>query len=127
MNRQEWEFEYTAAKLADAARKQRDYRESRVVFWKEKYAEVMKEVREAGIEVSESVAAGVSNTYSTKMVGPQVMVRHDLQTKLTECHSKVQEHERASREYNGWAQVLDANPETRLRLHHDDWLYFFGK
>lgn len=30
-------------------------------------------------------------------------------------------------DYHGWQQVLSANPEARLSLNHDDWLFFFGQ
>lgn len=124
--RDEWEFEYTASKLADGAEKQREFRVGRVAWWREAKERVMAEVREAGIEISESVAAQISN-YQTGSIGPQVMVRADLQKKLTECHQKIQSHQQAADEYDGWIQVLRANPEQRLKLTQADWLYFFGK
>lgn len=126
MKRDEWEFEYTAAKVADGAQAQAMFRTQRAEWWEQQKAKVMAEVKESGIEVSESVAAGVSN-YNTQMAGPQVMVRVDLQRKLTECHQKIERHRKAVNEYEGWVQVLRANPEQRLRLTQDDWLYFFGK
>ena len=123
--RDEWEFEYTASKLAEGAAKQKDFRLGRVTWWKEAQAKVMAEVKESGLEVSESVAASISNY--TQMAGPQVMVRGDLQKKLSECHTKIQSHQQAADEYDGWVQVLSANPESRLKLTQADWLYFFGK
>lgn len=125
--RDEWEFEYTASALAAGARQQKDFRLSRVEWWTAQKAKVMQEVRDIGIEVSESVAAGISNYSNTQMAGPQVMVRADLQKKLTECHNKIQGHAQAAAEYGGWVQVLDDNPEQRLKLTQADWLYFFGK
>lgn len=128
VNRQEWEFEYTASKLADGARKQRDHRLSRIEAWKEAKDKVMAEVRESGIEISESAAADMkAYTNTTQSYGPQVMVRTDLQQKLTECHNKIQQHTKAAAEYDGWVQVLEANAESRLKLTQNDWLYFFGK
>lgn len=125
-NRNEWEFEYTAKALADGARKQLEFRVGRIKWWSEAKAKVMTEAKERGIEVSESVAAGVNN-YTTHVAGPQVMVRADLQSKLTECHGKIQTHEQAAAEYEGWVQMLDANPEARVKLTQADWLYFFQK
>jgi histidinol-phosphate/aromatic aminotransferase/cobyric acid decarboxylase-like protein len=124
-NRSDWEFEYTASRLAEGAIAQQTFRMSRVAWWTEAKARVMVEVREGGLEVSESVAASISNY--TSQSGPQVMVRADLQKKLTECHNKIQQHQQAADEYAGWIQVLSANPESRLQLTHADWLYFFGK
>jgi hypothetical protein len=125
VNRNDWEFEYTASKLAEGARAQLAFRRGRIEAWTKAKREVMAEIKESGIEVSESMGAGFSN-YTEKM-GPQVMVRGDLQRKLTECHAKIREHEKEADEIGGWIQVLEANPEARLKLNHSDWIYFFGK
>lgn len=124
MLRDKWGFEFTAAKLAAAAAAKKAHHEDRLKFWEKAKADTMATVRESGIEVTESLAA----TYSNKSAGygPQVTVRDDLQTKLTECHSKLKEHSERVREYDGWIQVLKANPEARLTLNADDYLYFFG-
>ena len=125
--RDEWEFEYTAAKLAEGAKAQQEFRLGRVAWWTDAKAKVMAEVKETGLEVSESVAASVINYANSSMAAPQIMVRADLQKKLAECHSKIQSHQQAADEYEGWVQVLTANAESRLKLTHADWLYFFGK
>lgn len=124
-NRQDWEFEYSVAELAEAATKKALYRQSRMEWWEGQKELVMTEVRESGIEVSESLAQSYTSNAGR---GPQVMVRADLQTKLTECHSRIQKHMEAVRSYDGWAQVLSSQPWTnRMKLKHDDWLYFFGE
>lgn len=128
--RDEWEFEYTASKLAEGAAKQKDFRLGRVTVWTEAKAKLMAEVKESGLEVTESVAALMGSTYANNIRGkggPTINVRADLQTKLQECHSKIQSHQQAADEYDGWVQVLTANPEARLKLTQADWLYFFGK
>jgi hypothetical protein len=128
MKRDEWEFEYTASKIAEGAAAQKEHRLSRVAAWTEAKAKVMAEVKDSGIEVSESLAADMkSYSNATTGYGPQVMVKADLQKKLTEAHQKIATHTRAAAEYDGWIQVLRANPEARLKLTQDDWLYFFGK
>lgn len=125
-NRDEWEFEYTASKLAEGAAKQKEFRLGRVAWWEDAKQAVMAEVKESGLEISESMAAGLQN-YSTNISGPQVTVRGDLQKKLSECHMKIAGHQQAAEEYDGWLQVLLANPEARLKLTQSDWMYFFGK
>lgn len=127
--RTEWEFEYTASKLADGAEAQKAHRLSRVEAWTEAKAKVMAEVKDSGIEVTESVAADMKSYSNTTSAGygPRVTVREDLQRKLTECHGKILTHTAAAAEYDGWIQVLRANPEKRLLLTQADWLYFFGK
>jgi hypothetical protein len=54
------------------------------------------------------------------------MVRVDLQTRLTECHNKLQEHAAKIAEYEGWVEVLEGNPEDQLQLNSDDYLFFFS-
>jgi hypothetical protein len=125
MKRTEWTFEYTASKLSEAAQVKRDHRKARLEWWESKRSEVMSEVKDSGLEVSESLAMDYSKT--SPGVGPQVMVRNDLQRKLTECYGKIKEHAEAMRQYEGWRQVFAANPESRLSLQYDDWLYFFGE
>ncbi len=126
-NRSKWEFEYTAKVLAEGARKQMDFRRERVAQWTAAKDKAMTEVRESGIEVSESMAESFANYGQTTAMGPKVMVRADLQSKLTECHGKIRQHAQAAAEYDGWVQFLEANPEARVKLTQADWLYFFGK
>lgn len=127
--RDEWEFEYTASKLAEGAAAQKEFRQGRVKWWSEQKEKLMEQVREDGVQVTESVAAKLGSNYanSTQSFGPQVSIRPELQQKLTECHSKIQSHQAMVAEYDGWVQVLSANPEARLKLTQGDWLYFFGK
>lgn len=124
MNRSEWRFEYTASKLADAAKAKKTAHEGRKKWWEDKKAEVMTRVRESGIEVRDSVAAVYSNTKGG--FGPQIEVDAGMQRDLTECQGKILEHDRLVRDYEGWVQVLSANQEARLSLDHEDYLFFFG-
>lgn len=127
-NRYEWEFEYPASELMEGAIKQKEFRLGRVQWWTEQKAAVMREIQESGIEISESVAAlNYASTQSTMYSEPKVMVRTDLQRKLSECHEKMQSHRKAADEYDGWIQVLATNSNASLKLTQDDWLYFFGK
>lgn len=136
MKRQEWEFRYTATQLAEAAAKKRDHHRERTAWWITQKEAVMAEIKESGIEVSESVAAQYSNT--TMKMAPQVMVRSDLQSKLNECYGKITKHQQIADEYDGWFQVMQgrghngviqlaASTEPYFDLHQDDWLYFFGE
>lgn len=128
MNRDEWEFEYTASNLAKAALAQRDHRDTRAKAWEEKKAEVMTKIKDTGLSVHESVADQFSNyTTTAGNVGAQITVDARLQRDLTECQTKIREHRSARTEYDSWVQVLEANPEARLKLTHNDWMFFFGK
>lgn len=128
MQRTEWKFEYTALKLAEAAQLKIDWHTERLSWWKAKKDEVFTTIRSEGIEVDEKISAGFSNPKSRDWErGAQVLVRNDLQKDLDECLEKLQAHTKQLNEYNGWQQVLFANPENRLSLDINDWLFFFGK
>lgn len=128
MNRSEWEFEYTCAKLAEAATAQKEHRLARVQAWTEKKAEVMQKIKDSGLTVHESVAEQFANYGGTQAFqGAQVMVDNTLQKDLSECVTKIASHRAAATEYDGWIQMLNANPEARVKLTHDDWMFFFGK
>ena len=126
-NRGEWEFEYTASKLAMGAAEQRAFRLSRVAAWTETRDKLMAEIRSTGIEINESAGATMGNYANTSMDAPSITINPGLQKKLNECHAKIQAHTQAAAEYDGWIQVLSANPESRQKLTQADWLYFFGK
>lgn len=125
MKRHEWSFTYTAAKLAEAANAKHHLHEKKLAWWEEKKREVMKKVADGGIEVKDSVAAGYSNTKG--LMGPQIVIDASLQRDLSEVQSKIMEHHHKIVEYDGWVQVLNGNPEARLELEHDDYLFFFGE
>jgi hypothetical protein len=125
MKRNEWTFEYTASKIAEAAQAKKDKHAAKLKWWEDKKAEVMKKVTESGIEVQDSVAASYSNTRGD--FGPQIRIDSGLQRDLSECQNKIMEHHGLMNNYGGWVQVLTAHPEARLSLEHDDYLFFFGE
>lgn len=128
MQRNEWKFEYTASKLADAAQAKIVWHTERLDWWKNKKEEVFATIRSEGLEVDEKISLEFVNPKSRDWErGAQVMIRNDLQKDLDECLEKLQAHTKCLNEYNGWQQVLIANPENRLSLDINDWLFFFGK
>lgn len=131
MMRNDWQFEYTASKLAQAAKEQAEFRMGRVKVWEEKKEEVMQKIRESGLTVHEDIAekmSGKYTNYSTLRVGgPQILVDPTMQRDLSECSEKIQTHRKLQKEYEGWMQILSSNPESRLILDSEDWRYFFGK
>ena len=122
-NRKDWEFEYTASVLASAAEAKKEYRQNRANWWKEKQETVIAEIKANGLEFSESLAVAYASNAGR---APQLSVKADLQNKIKECHEKIREHLSAVHEYDGWVQVLSANPDSRMKLKHGDWLFFFG-
>jgi len=128
MQRKEWKFDYTAAKLAEAAQAKIDWHTERLDWWRAKKEEVFGTIRRDGLEVDEKISLAFQHPKARDWErGAQVMVRNDLQKDLNECLEKLQAHTRALNDYIGWQQVLNANAENRLALDIDDWLFFFGR
>lgn len=128
MQRKDWKFEYATTQLAEAAQGKITFHTERLNWWKNKKNDVFAIIRNEGIEVNEKIALGYQNPKSRDWDhGAQVYVRNDLQKDLDECLEKLQSHTQRLNEYSGWYQVLAANPEDRLSLDIDDWLFFFGK
>jgi hypothetical protein len=124
MKRDEWEFEYTAKVIADAAVAKKAVHIAKFKWWEDKKEAVLKQIKATGISVRESVAASYSNTKG--IFGPQIEVDAGMQRDLTECQNKITEHNGLVQIYDGWIKVLSASPESRLKLDHEDWLFFFG-
>ena len=40
---------------------------------------------------------------------------------------KLSHHTQQVQQYDGWQQVLAANPEARVKLDIEDWLFFFAR
>ena len=128
MRRELWRFEYTANKLAEAAATKIKFHDERLEWWKVKRREVMDKIRSEGIEIDEKISlAYLSPKARDWERSTQVTVRDDLRNRLTECQEKLAHHTQRRHEYNGWLQVLSANPEQRLRLDIQDWLFFFDQ
>lgn len=131
MLRDEWRFLYTAEELLSAAIAQRDFRKSRVQVWEDKKHEVMARIRAEGIDISDSLAADMSSgkylsTHSER--GPQIRVNITMQQDLTECFQKIKHHKELLDQYAAWVQVFESRDATeKFELHHDDWMFFFGK
>lgn len=124
--REDWEFEHTASKLAEGARAQKEYRASRVIAWEQKKDEVMTEIKEKGLSIQAPEAEKFSS-YSSH--GDRTIIRVDasMQSRLDQCTSKITTHRELVKQYDAWIQVLEGNPEARLKLTHEDWMFFFGK
>lgn len=129
MQRTEWSFEYTAAKLAEAAKTKKTHHEERLAWWEEKQKNVIEAVKANGLEVTESLAMeyATRTAFSGAGRGAQLTVKNDYQTKLNECHQKIVGHGEKVKEYDGWLQMLEANAEQWVKLNIEDWLFFFGR
>ena len=128
MLRNNWKFTYTAARLAEGADTKLKFHEERILFWKKQKDDLVAEIRKDGLEVSEGTALAYAHPKSRDFErGAKVMVRNDLKDKLDECMDKLAYHVGKRRDYDGWVQVLNGNPEDRLEADMEDWLFYFGK
>jgi len=123
MNRNTWEFHRSAEEVYQGASNKHDHHVGRLAWWEDKKKEVVAKIRAEGIEIDESLADQISNSYNR---GATVMIRVDLQQDLQECVGKIKEHRARAAEYAGWMEVLKRQGTHQYALHHDDWLYFFG-
>lgn len=126
-NRKNWEFEYTAGDLAQAATAKKAFHEETLVFWKQKKNGVVAEVKEKGLEVSESLADLAYTSNLSGGMGARLVVKNEYQEQLNECHAKIVEHTTKVKEYDGWIQMLEANSKNRISLDIDDYLFFYGR
>jgi len=128
MLRNDWKFDYTAARIAEAVVIKITYHQDRLTFWKAKRDEVLTTIRAEGIEVDEKIVLTTRNPKSRDWErGGQVLIRNDLKKDLEEVYDKLAEHTDKLATYDAWAQVLSANPESRLSLDAEDWQFFFGR
>jgi len=128
MLRKEWKFDYTASKMAEATETKLKFHQERFEWWKNKKEQVIAQIRAEGLEIDENIALEYVSPKSRDWErGTQVTVRDDLRKDLDECLKKLAYHTGLINDYNGWNQILNANPEVRLSLDHDDWLFFFGQ
>jgi len=128
MLRNDWGFDYTANKLAEAAATKMVFHQERLDWWKTKRQEVMGTIRSEGLEIDEKLVMEFRSPKARDWDrSAQVMIRNDLQADLSECLEKLSHHTQQVQQYDGWQQVLAANPEARVKLDIEDWLFFFAR
>lgn len=127
MLRDEWKFEYGATKLFEASQAKREFHRERIDWWKGKKDQVLQTIRSEGLEIDEKLVLEHATPKSRDWQdGARVSVRNDLKTDLNECLRKLGYHTDCANTFEGWFQVLKANPSAQLNLDHQDWLFFFG-
>ncbi len=119
--RDEWRSLKSRNDVLAAARRQLEFNQGRLEFWQNKQEEVMRRIKEDGIEIDESVAAGYTNSHR----GPQVAVRMDYQKDLNETHGKISTYKSEIETYKGWVRFLEELGPNELALTINDYLFFF--
>ena len=129
MLRDQWKFRYTARQLAEAAQTKIEFHKGRLEFWEARRKEVIGQIKADGIEVNEK---SVLLQYASPKMrdfqeGGDIMIRNDLRKRLAEAYEKLAYHTGRRDTFDGWQQVLGANPDDTIELDIDDWLFFFGR
>jgi len=57
MQREDWKFDYTAQRLAEAAQRKIDWHRERLAFWSGRREETLATIRAEGLEIDEKIAA----------------------------------------------------------------------
>jgi hypothetical protein len=131
MNRDTWNFRYSAKQLAEATRAKIDHHTERLDYWNSQREQLIAEIRADGIEVNEKTVLRGAERTSIKgrdwSQGGDVMIRNDLRKALEETYQKLAYHTSRRDQYAGWLQAFTDNPENSHELDMDDWLFFFGK
>jgi hypothetical protein len=128
MQRKDWKFDYTAAKLAEAAQAKIAHHTARLEFWRTTREEVLARIRAEGLEIDEKIVLGYQSPKARDWErANRVTVREDLRQHLDECLEKLKAHTDWLAHYQGWHELLLANPEQRVALDIEDWLFFFGR
>lgn len=126
MKRNEWKFGYAAASLAAAADERAAHHRTRLAYWRGKREEVLGRIRSEGIEIEEKLVLEHNSLKPRDWDrANRVTVRDDLRQQLDEVLGKLRFHAEQVQQYEGWGAVLEANPEQRLDLDIEDWLFFF--
>lgn len=124
--RSEWKFSYAITNLFNAATAKRDHHKSRFDWWTSKRGEVMDQIKEDGLQVSESLVSQYSKTgYAVSEA--EVKIDPKFQKQLDECVSKMKHHKSKVDSYQVYVEVLGSRPGgDSLELNVDDWTFFFG-
>ncbi len=129
MLREDWEFSYPAEVLAEAATKKHQKHEDSFKRWEDRKKEILKDIKEDGIDVRESEALRSHSTrksWDYDEDSSRIVVRNDLDISLKECTKRLSYHIGKIKAYDSWRQVLSSQKEVWVAVDHEDWMFFFG-
>ena len=128
MLRHEWELTAKADELLSGAEKKIQYHTERLAFWEGRKATTLTQIRETGLQVDEgplglhSPGSASNDPYR----GPRVTIDNTLSAHISACAAKVNWHRRMLSRYEAWREILKTQGGASFKLHHDDWIFFFG-
>lgn len=122
--RNEWEFQYQASDLLEAAEAEYQKREERIGYWRDKREEVLEKLKQEGLEITNwNEGSGVTKA----SIGSAIDVQFDqkLIGRLRECEQWLERARSEKKEYAMWVQVFsDCQSTQAFQLHGHDVAYF---
>lgn len=115
--REDWEFQFTAKEVAEAAEKVSSYHRGRQQHWDERARNLATEIRETGVELKEITVTGGSRF--------EAHVNNSLGNQLSEAKSKADSHKMTADKYADWGFALRTlAPSQTLSLDVTDVTFF---
>jgi hypothetical protein len=116
MKRTEHTFQFTGKQISEAAAAEYDYHAGRVAWWKAEQEKAIEKAKGAGVEIRESDVTGGKRV--------DVILDPSVQSRLSQCASKINEHRGAADSFQIQAATYGSQPERSYELHADDVIYF---
>lgn len=116
MKRQEHVFQFLGREISYAARKEHDYHQQRLEYWRAEREKAVATAKTAGFEVREYEVTGGKN--ANIVIDPEVTAR------LNVCLAKISSHHKAADVFQIEAAIYGEQAGRTYELHIDDVVYF---
>jgi hypothetical protein len=116
MKRSEHTFQFLGKQIGVAAQTEADYHRDRVEWWKSEQDKAIEKAKAAGVEIREMDVTGGKRV--------DVVLDPSVQSRLSECASKINSHRQAHDRFQIEAAAYASQPDRAYELHPDDIVYF---
>lgn len=116
MNRDKHVFQFTGAKISQAAKEEVKYHLERLAFWIEEHRVAVEEAKAKGVELKEYPVTGG--------IHAEMVINPTLQARINECANKVRGHRLAAEKLSVEADAYGTQLDRVFDLHPDDVQYF---
>ena len=111
-----WVVDLPASVVREAAEKKWAYHTGRTEWWKVKLDEAEAALKELGIDFRSNAISGGYRT--------DVVIDPERQRRVNECREKVQSHNAAALEYEGFGRFLAMAEPGSVSLRPEDVVFF---
>ena len=135
MLRKEWQTQFTAESVLQAAKLKVEHHKKRLDHYGAKMDELMQTIKKDGLEIR-NVPNRFDNNYIelSTISGREsrdslVYVRNDLNTELQKLNVKVEQHKAALANYHIWTNFLESASALgqSVPLDFEDYTFFFSE